>query len=194
MRAWVLAEYAEDAALLAAARTLRERWDARLAARGGPRTARGSAAGLTLDLHTPYPIHGAEEALGLKRSTVPLVALAAGVTGAITGYLLQWYTVAYDWPLNVGNRPPHSAPAFIPVTFELGVLFSALSIFLGLLFGYFRFPRVHHPVFEVEAFRSASIDRLWLSAEVDGADAEAVASDLRGLGARQVSIVGETLR
>ena len=53
---------------------------------------------------------------------------------------------------------------------------------------------VHHPVFEVEAFRSASVDGLWLSAEVDGAEAEAVASDLRGLGARQVSIVGEALR
>ncbi len=177
MKAWVLGEFGEEAALLAAARSLRAR-----------------RANAELDLHSPYPIHGADEALGLRRSTVPIVALAAGVTGAITGYLIQWYTVAWDWPLNVGNRPPHSAPAFIPVTFELGVLFSALSIFLGLLFGYFRFPRVHHPAFEVEAFRSASIDALWLTAEVDGAEAEAVATDLRGLGARQVAIVGETLR
>ncbi len=177
MKAWVLAEFEREAALLEAARTLR-----------------GRRTGATLDLHSPYPLHGADEALGLRRSTVPLVVLAAGVTGAVSGYLLQWYTVAYDWPLNVGNRPPHSAPAFIPVTFELGVLFAALAIFFGLLFGYFRFPRVHHPVFEVEAFRSATIDGLWLSAEVDGAEAEAVATDLRGLGARQVSIVGETLR
>ena len=120
-----------------------------------------------------------------------LLALAAGVTGAVSGYLLQWGTVAYLWPLNVGNRPPHSAPAFIPVTFELGVLFASLSIFLGLLFAYFRFPRVHHPAFEVEAFRSATIDALWLSAEVDAADADAVGAELRGLGARQVSIVAE---
>ena len=177
MRAWVLGEFEREAALLDAARTLR---------------ARRSAA--KLDLHSPYPLHGSDEALGLKRSTVPLVALVAGVTGAVTGYLLQWGTVALAWPLNVGNRPPHSAPAFIPVTFELGVLFAALAIFGGLLFGYFRFPRVHHPVFEVEAFRSASIDGLWLSAEVDGSEAEAIASDLRALGARQVSIVGEALR
>ena len=177
MKAWVLGEYADEAALLAAARGLRTR-----------------RADARLDLHTPVPIHGAAEALGLKRSTVPIVALVAGVTGALTGYLLQWWTVGVDWPLNVGNRPPHSAPAFIPVTFELGVLFSALSIFLGLLFGYFRFPRVHHPVFEVEAFRSATIDGLWLSAAVDSAEAEAVAQDLRALGARQVSIVGEALR
>lgn len=177
MKAWVLGEFGDDHAVLEAARALRAR-----------------RAGATLDLHSPYPVHGADEALGLRRSTVPIVALVAGVTGALSGYLLQWYTVAFDWPLNVGNRPPHSAPAFIPVTFELGVLFSALSIFIGLLFGYFRFPRVHHPAFEVEAFRSATIDGLWLSAEVDGAEAEAVATDLRALGARQVSIVGEALR
>jgi hypothetical protein len=119
------------------------------------------------------------------------VTLIAGVTGAASGYLLQWYTVGLDWPLNVGNRPPHSAPAFVPVTFELGVLFAALTIFLGLLFAYFRFPRVHHPVFEVEAFRSASIDALWLSAEVPSGEAEAVAASLRTLGAVRVAVVPE---
>jgi hypothetical protein len=169
----VLGEFRDDRALLEAARALR---------------AQGHQA---LDLHSPYPIHGADEALGLRRSTVPLVTLIAGVTGAASGYLLQWYTVAFDWPLNVGNRPPHSAPAFIPVTFELGVLFAALTIFFGLLFAYFRFPRVHHPVFEVEAFRSASIDALWLSAEVPSGEAEAVAASLRALGAAQVAVVPE---
>jgi hypothetical protein len=174
--AYVLGEFADDHAILEAARALR---------------AKGHAG---LDLHSPYPLNGAEEALGLKRSTVPLVALVAGVAGALSGYLLQWYTVGYDWPLNVGNRPPHSAPAFIPVTFEAAVACASLAIFLGLLFAYFRFPRVHHPVFEVEAFRSASIDGLWLSAEVGPADAEEVAAELARLGARQVSIVPPTDR
>jgi hypothetical protein len=173
MTSCVLAEFATEKALLEAARALRARGHARL------------------DLHSPVPIHGADEALGLRRSTVPIVALAAGLGGAASGYLLQWWTVAYDWPINVGNRPPHSPPAFIPVTFELGVLSSAAAIFLGLLFAYFRFPRTWHPVFEVEAFRSASIDGLWLSAEVDAKDADGVAADLRGLGAGQVSIVRE---
>ncbi len=172
MATTVLGEFGDDKALLAAARALR---------------ARGGA---TLDLHSPYPIHGAEEALGLRRSTVPLVTLVAGVTGAVSGYLLQWYTVAFDWPLNVGGRPPHSAPAFVPVTFELGVLFASLTIFVGLLAAYFGFPRLHHPVFEVEAFRSATIDGLWLSAQLpDGGDAEPLAAELRRLGARQVSVV-----
>jgi hypothetical protein len=168
---YVLGEFEDDRALLAAARALR---------------AQGRAS---LDLHTPYPIHGAEEALGLRRSTVPIVTLVAGITGALTGYLLQWYTVGFDWPLNVGNRPPHSPPAFIPVTFELGVLFAALSIFFGLLFAYFRFPRLYHPVFEVEAFRNASIDGMWLSAEVPDPECDAVAGVLRQLGASNVAVV-----
>jgi Alternative complex III, ActD subunit len=173
MKAYVLGEFEREGALYDAARALR---------------ARGGAS---LDIHSPYPLHEADEALGLKRSTVPIVALIGGVTGALTGYLVQWYTVGFDWPLNVGARPPHSAPAFIPVTFELGVLFAAFSIFLGLLGGYFGFPRTHHPVFEVEAFRSATIDGLWLSAEVEPGDADAIAHELRRLGARQVSIVPE---
>ncbi len=171
MTSVVLGEFTEQAALLDAARALR---------------AKGVGG---LDLHSPYPLHGAEEALGLRRSTVPIVALVAGVTGAVTGYVLQWWTVGVDWPLNVGNRPPHSPPAFIPVTFELGVLFAALSIFFGLLFAYFKFPRVHHPVFEVEQFRSATIDGLWISAAVGRTDADGVAAELRRLGARSVSIV-----
>lgn len=173
MRSFVLGEFASEEAILAAARALR--------AKGHP----------SVDLHSPVPIHGAEEALGLRRSRVPLVALLGGVIGAAGGYVLQWWTVAVDWPLNVGGRPPHSAPAFVPITFESGVLVASLSIFLGLLFGFFAFPRTYHPVFEVEGFRSASIDALWLSTEVEAGAADAAASDLRALGARQVSVVPE---
>ncbi len=173
MSTYVLGEFGTEKLLLDAARALRARGHGRL------------------DLHSPVPVQGAEEALGLRRSTVPAVALAGGLFGAISGYILQWWTVGVDWPLNVGNRPPHSAPAFVPITFELGVLCCGLAIFLGLLFGYFGFPRVHHPVFEVEAFRSASIDALWLSAQVADADAEAVAAELRRLGAVHVATVAE---
>lgn len=172
MSSYVLGEFEREDALLAAARTLRTR------------------PGLSLDLHSPYPLHGSEEALGLPRSKVPLVALVGGILGAVTGYLTQYYVNVYDWPLNVGGRPAHAVPSFIPVTFELGVLFSAFSIFLGLLGYYFGFPRVHHPVFESDAFRSASIDGLWLSAEVLG-EAEPIASELRKLGAREVTVIPE---
>jgi hypothetical protein len=172
MSSYVLGEFEREEALLGAARALKGR------------------PGTTLDIHSPYPLHGTDEALGLKRSTVPLVTLVAGVTGAVSGYFMQYWLAAVEWPMNVGGRPAHSAPSFIPITFELGVLFAAFTIFIGLLGFYFGFPRVHHPVFEVEEFRSASIDALWISAEVDS-DAEAVAAELRKLGARQVSIVPE---
>ena len=170
MRSYVLAEFGAEQALLDAARALR--------GQGHP----------DLDLHSPVPLHGADEALGLKRSVVPRIALVAGVIGAFTGYFIQWFMVAFDFPINVGGRPPHSGPAFIPVTFELGVLFSALAIFLGL-FKLWGMPRLHHPVFEVEAFRSASVDGLWLSAAVEVAQVPAVTAQLRALGARQVEIV-----
>jgi hypothetical protein len=170
VRTWVVAEFASEEALLAAARALR---------------GRGLAE---LDLHSPVPVHGADEALGLRRSPVPLIALAAGVVGAATGYFIQWYMVAYDFPIDVGGRPPHSPPAFIPVTFELGVLAASLAIFLGL-FALWGLPRLHHPVFEVEAFRSATVDGLWLSAAVEGEGAGEVAAELRALGAHGVEVV-----
>jgi hypothetical protein len=172
MRSWVVAEFAAEDALLGAARLLR-----------------GQAVA-ELDLHSPVPLHGADEALGLKRSLVPRIALVLGVAGAVTGYLMQVGMVAIDWPINVGGRPPHSAPAFIPVTFELGVLFAALGIFFGL-FVLWGLPRLHHPVFEVEGFQSASVDGLWLSAVVETERAAAVTEQLRGLGARRVEIVRE---
>jgi len=172
VRSYVLAEFGAEQALLDAARALR--------GQGHP----------DLDLHSPVPLHGADEALGLRRSIVPRIALVAGVLGACTGYFIQWYMVAFDFPINVGGRPPHSGPAFIPVTFELGVLFAALAIFLGL-FKLWGMPRLHHPVFEVEAFRSASVDGLWLSTAVEPAAAPGVAEALRQLGARQVDVVQE---
>jgi hypothetical protein len=141
-----------------------------------------------VDLHSPVPLHGAEEALGLPRSRVPMICLAGGLSGAFTGYLLQLWTVGVNWPINVGNRPPHSAPAFVPITFELGVLFASLAVFAGLLM-LFGFPRLHHPVFEVEAFRTATIDALWIAVRAPDGDVEKVALELRRLGAVQVSVV-----
>jgi hypothetical protein len=168
--AYVLAEFKDDPALLAAARRLR-------------------ALGHTrLDTHTPYPVHGADEALGLSRSKVPLIALVGGVLGAAGGYTMQWWMNAVDFAINVGNRLPHSPPTNIPVTFETGVLVASLSIVIGM-FALCGFPRTYHPVFELDAFRTASVDGLWLSAQVRPEEVEAVAKALRELGAVQVSAV-----
>jgi hypothetical protein len=168
--AYVLAEFKDEGTLFEAARRLRVLGHDRL------------------DVHSPYPLHGAEEKLGLRRSAVPLIALVGGVLGAVSGYVMQWWMNASSYALNVGNRPPHSPPANIPITFEMGVLFSAFSIVIGL-FALCGFPRTYHPAFEVEAFRTASIDGLWLAADVAEADGQAVVDELGRLGAVQVSRV-----
>ncbi len=171
-RVWVLAEYHDEQALYAAARALRE------------------AGHTTLDLYSPYPLHGSDEALGLRRSPVPLIALVGGVIGIASALLMQWWMNAVDFPINVGNRTLIPYPAMVPITFELGVLFSALAIFFGVL-GICGYPRTWHPVFEVEAFRSAAVDALWLGARVNAEEAQGVAEELRRLGAAQVSTTGE---
>jgi hypothetical protein len=79
------------------------------------------------DCFTPFPIHGLDGAQGLKRSPIPFVTFAAGITGCSLGFLLQYWTSAVDWPLNVGGKPFNSWPAFVPVMFELTILFAGLS-------------------------------------------------------------------
>jgi hypothetical protein len=170
----ILAEFAEPEAMVEAARKLRE------SGREG------------LDAYSPYPIHGIEEALKLKRSKVPLMALIAGVSGAIGGYTLQWWTNAVDFEINVANRPPHAWPTNIPVTFESGVLVCALTLFFGSLFYFFGLPRTYHPVFEAEEFRSASLDRFWISAPLkEGEGPEELQRKLRELGAARIKQVEE---
>lgn len=85
------------------------------------------------DAFTPYPVHGLEHAQGLKRSPLPFVTFGAGITGCTIGFLLQYWTSAVDWPLNVGGKPFNSWPAFVPVMFELTVLLAALST-VGAMF------------------------------------------------------------
>ena len=79
------------------------------------------------DAYTPYPVHGLDAAQGLKRSPIPFVTMAAGITGCSCGFLLQYWTSVVDWPLNVGGKPFNSWPAFVPVMFELTILFAGLS-------------------------------------------------------------------
>lgn len=102
--------------------------------------AKTRAAGFTkFDAISPYPVHGMEEACGIGRSWIPYVTFVAGLTGCASGLLLTWWTSAVNWPLNVGGKPFFSLPAFIPITFELTVLFAALCS-VGALFYVCRMP------------------------------------------------------
>ncbi len=101
------------------------------------------------DAITPYPVHGMEEACGIKRSWIPYVTFVAGVVGVSSGWLLQWWTSAVNWPLNIGGKPFHSLPAFIPIMFELTILFAALSS-VGALFFACGLPKVKPPVIDLD--------------------------------------------
>jgi hypothetical protein len=175
MRTYVLGEFQDGPALVQAARALRE------------------AGYHNLEAYGPYGIEGADEVLGIGRSGVATVVLVGGVVGASFGFLLQWFCNTVDYPINVGGRPMLSAPVFVPITFELGILFAATWGFIALL-AFCGLPRLYHPVFEVEGFRRASIDRFWLSVIVDGDETvrRDVAGKLSALSAKDVSSVEVT--
>jgi hypothetical protein len=99
------------------------------------------------DTFTPYPVHGLEAAQGLKRSPLPFVTLAAGLTGCTLGFLLQYWTSVIDWPLNVGGKPFNSWPAFIPVTFECTILFAGLAT-VGAMFLLNGLPNIRRKAFD----------------------------------------------
>lgn len=120
-----------------------------------------------LETYSPYPVAVIERALGARPSRLPRYALAAGLMGAAGAYALQWLLNAYLYPLDVGGRPPHFPLAFVPITFEMGVLFASLTAFLGVLIGG-HLLRLWHPVFEVEGFESATGTRIWLEVKVAG--------------------------
>jgi len=146
----MLAEFASGPALLAGIRALRD-------------------AGVSrLDAFTPYEVAGLEDVLAVRRSRLTWIALAAGLGFGGGAYLLQWWINVVDYPLDIGGRPYHSAPAFIPITFEMTVLFAAAAALISaIVLG--GLPRLWHPVFEVDGFERASIDRFWLAVGIGDA-------------------------
>ncbi len=111
---------------------------------------------------TPYPVRGV--VTRLPESPVPWIMLAAGLTGAALGYLVEWWCNAHDYRLNVGGRPYNSIPAYIPIAFESGVLAACVAGFCAIL-GLSGLPRLYHPMFEVEGFERASVDRFWIGVD-----------------------------
>jgi hypothetical protein len=117
-----------------------------------------------VDAFTPYPIEEVSHALDLPRSKMPLIVLGGGLTGAAAGYALQYWSQVIEYPMNIGGRPFHSWPAFIVPTFEMTILFAALSAVLGM-FALNGLPQPYHPVFNVPGFALASRDRYFLVIE-----------------------------
>jgi hypothetical protein len=80
------------------------------------------------EVYSPFPVHGLDEALGYKRSRLPIAAFLFGMTGTCTALLMQFWMLGFDWPMIIGGKNHVSLPPFIPVTFEMTVLFAAFGM------------------------------------------------------------------
>jgi hypothetical protein len=154
-------------------------------------TRRAHEAGYRrMDAYSPFPIEELHEALGEPPSRLPLIVLIGGVCGGIGGYSLQYWVSAVAYPLNIGGKPFHSWPAFIPITFECTILVAALSAVLGML-ALNGLPMPHHPVFNVARFALASRNRFFLCIEAKDRqfDVEETRKFLETLDPREVTTV-----
>lgn len=144
------------------------------------------------DAHTPFPIHGLDRAMGLKRSMVSVFVLVLGLSGAAAGMLLQWWTSAVSYPLVISGKPFFSWPAFVPIMFECGVLGGATGALLGL-FVMGKLPQHHHALFNSERFAQVTDDGFFISVEMADPkfDSEATTALLREAGATHIETVLE---
>lgn len=168
----VLAEFASPDALITAARMMREQ-------------------GYTqLDAHTPYPMHELDEALAIRGSILPWLALAAGVAGGVIALALQWWTNAVDYAYIISGKPLFSWQANLPVTFEAVILSAALTVFFGTL-ALIGLPRLANPVFGSRLFARATSDRflLWVGSEQERLDVDQVRVTLAEAGASDIETV-----
>ncbi len=143
-----------------------------------------------IDAFSPYPVEELSEAIGVHRTSMPLIVLLGGLLGGTLGFLMQVYIEVFDFPINVGGKPYYSWPAFVPVTFECTVLGAALFAVFGML-ALNGLPEPYHPVFNAPNFALASRDRFFVLVEAADPkfDRERTAELLRSLGPLEVTDV-----
>lgn len=143
-----------------------------------------------IEAYSPFPVHGLDVALGQPGSKVPWIVLGGAITGAAAGFLLQWWTSAVEYPIKIAGKPYFSWPAFVPVTFELGVLFSAFAALLGML-ALNRLPQPYHPVFGHSRFKKVTDDGFFLSIEAGDPqfNVERARRDLAGAGGSHIEVL-----
>ena len=135
----VLAEYDTPGELIEAARRVRD------------------AGYKEFDCYSPFPVHGIDEAMGIKRTILPLIVFGAGCAGLLGGVFLQWWMNAYNWPWNIAGKPAWSMPANVPIAFEGTILFSVFAAFFGMWI-LNKLPQVWHPFFRSDRFLKVTDD------------------------------------
>jgi Protein of unknown function (DUF3341) len=140
------------------------------------------------DAISPYPVHGMEEACGIKRSTIPYVTFAAGGLGLLAALALVYYTSVVNWPLNIGGKPMFSLPAFIPIMFELTILFAALCS-VGALFYHCNMPKIDPPTIDKDL--TSHKFAIFIPENDIGYSAERIEKMMKDLGAVEVKKVME---
>lgn len=122
-------------------------------------------AGITeFDCYSPFPVHGIDPAMGIKRTILPLLVFGAGFAGALGGLLLQWYANAHAWTWNISGKPTWSIPANIPVAYESAILLAALTTFFGM-WAFNKLPQVWHPFFRKDRFARVTDDGFFIGIE-----------------------------
>ena len=142
------------------------------------------------DAHTPFPVHGLDGAMGMRRSKLPFIVLGAALTGGTLAFALQWWVSVHAQPIVIAGKPLFSWPAFVPVTFELSVLFGAFGAVLGML-GMNKLPQLYHSLFRSERFERVTDDKFFISIEAADPkfDLDQTARLLEELGASHVEVV-----
>lgn len=142
------------------------------------------------DVLTPFPVHGLDAAMGLKRSKVPFFTFVGGLTGMIIGILMVWYMNAYDYPLTVGGKPFFSPIFPFPIFYELTILLAAFGTFFGMFITN-KLPMHHHPLFEHFGFNRATDDHFWIVIETSDPkfNFNRIKTLLAGLGGLEITLL-----
>ncbi len=144
------------------------------------------------DCHTPYPVHGMDDAMGLKRSILGYIVGVGAVGGATVGMLLQWYVSTVDYPIVISGKPLFSWQAYMIITFVLMVLGGALSSLLGM-FHLNRMPTFNHPLFNSKIFEKATDDYFFISIECEDPlfDEKKTVDFLSSIGGKDIEVVNK---
>jgi mono/diheme cytochrome c family protein len=144
-----------------------------------------------VEAYTPYPVHGIDAALGLRRSPLGGMVLVAGLLGTVTALSFQWWMNAVDYPIPIGGKAVFSWQAFVPVMFEVTVLFATFTAGLGMLFLLNRLPFFSHPLLSSKAIAAVTRDKFALAVEADGngLDVDRARAALLTVGAKMLEVL-----